>query len=313
MRGGTGMTMRLALAALALAVAGVAAACGGQASDGAISADGSSTVGPFMEVASERFQAENDVEIDVSISESGHGLDRFCAGDVDIANASRPIDEDEAGACGEAGVDYVELQVASDALTVAIHRPILYDWVTCLTVEQLRKIWRPDSQVNNWNEVDPSFPDVPLRLYGADHDSGTFRYFTFVINGERGASRTDYAATEDDNDSVEGIADDKGALGYFGFSYYQQNRDRLSALEIAGGNGCVAPSVETVHNGSYQPLARPLFIYVNQSSLDRSRPLRSFVRYVLENAEAIADEALFVPLSKEQVDAQMREFVEAIS
>jgi phosphate transport system substrate-binding protein len=307
------MSMRLALVALALAVSGGAAACGGETSDASITADGSSTVGPFMEVAAEQYRAQNDVGIDVTISESGHGLDRFCAGEVDIANASRPIDEDEQGACAEAGVNYLELQVASDALTVAIHRPILYDWVTCLTVEQLRRIWEPDSKVRNWNDVDPSFPDVPLRLYGADPDSGTFRYFTFVINGERGASRTDYSATEDDNDTVEGVADDKGALGYFGFSYYQQNRDRLSALEIDGGNGCVAPSVETVHNGSYRPLARPLFIYVNQSSLDESRPLRSFVRYVLENAETIADEALFVPLSEAQVAAQMREFVDAIS
>jgi phosphate transport system substrate-binding protein len=266
-----------------------------------------------MQRAAERFRAEKNVAVDVDVTRSGLGFDRFCAGEVDIANASRPIDEDEQAACADAGVDYLELQVASDALTVAIHRPILYDWVTCLTVEQLRRIWEPDSTVSNWNQVNPSFPDVPLRLYGADPDSGTFRYFTFVINGERGASRTDYAATEDDNDTVEGVADDKGALGYFGFSYYQQNRDRLSALEIDGGDGCVEPSVETVHNGTYKPLSRPLFIYVNQSSLDRSRALRSFVRYVLENAETIADQALFVPLSKAQVDAQMREFVEAIS
>jgi phosphate transport system substrate-binding protein len=297
---------------MALAVAAVVAGCG--AGDKAeITADGSSTVGPFMEVAAKQYRALNDVEIDVDISESGRGFDRFCAGELDIANASRPIDEDEQAVCADAGVEYLELQVASDALTVAIHTPILYDWVTCLTVEQLRSIWRPDSKVSNWNQVDPSFPDVPLRLYGADPGSGTFRYFTFVINGEQGASRTDYAATEDDNDTVEGIADDKGALGYFGFSYYQQNRDRLSALEIDGGNGCVEPSVETVHNGSYTPFARPLFIYVNQSSLDRSRTLRRFVRFVLENAQAIAGDALFVPLSSAQVEAQMREFVEAIS
>ena len=307
------MPMRLVLAVLALAVAGIASACGGTSSSAEVTLDGSSTVGPFMQTAAQQFRAETGVEVDVDVSRSGLGFDRFCAGDIDIANASRPIDEDEAATCADAGVDYVELQVASDALTVAIHRPILYDWVTCLTVEQLREIWRPDSKVGNWNEVDPSFPDVPLRLYGADPDSGTFRYFTFVINGERGASRTDYSATEDDNDTVEGIADDRGALGYFGFSYYQENRDRLSALEIDGGDGCVAPSAENVHNGSYKPLARPLFIYVNQRSLDRSRPVRSFVRYVLENEELIADEALFVPLSEAQADAQMRKFVDAIS
>jgi phosphate transport system substrate-binding protein len=306
------MSVRLTIATIALAVAAVAAGCGA-GDEAEITADGSSTVGPFMEVAAKQYRAQNDVEIDVEISESGRGFDRFCAGELDIANASRPIDEDEQAVCADSGVEYLELQVASDALTVAIHTPLLYDWVTCLTVEQLRSIWRPDSKVSNWNQVDPSFPDLPLRLYGADPNSGTFRYFTFVINGEQGASRTDYAATENDNDTVEGVADDRGALGYFGFSYYQQNRDRLSALEIDGGDGCVEPSVETVHNGSYTPLSRPLFIYVNQGSLDRSRPLRRFVRFVLENAEAIADDALFVPLSMAQVDAQMREFVEAIS
>jgi phosphate transport system substrate-binding protein len=210
-------------------------------------------------------------------------------------------------------VEYVEFRVASDALTVAIHRPILYDWVTCLTVEQLRRIWEPDSTVSNWNQVDPSFPDVPLKLYGPQPGSGTHRYFTFVINGERGASRTDYSATEDHNDTVEGIAAERGALGYFGFSYYQANRDRLSALAINGGDGCVAPSVESVHDGTYKPLSRPLFIYVNHGALDESRALRGFVRYVLEHSDDIATEALFVPLSPEQRQAQVRKLVEAIS
>jgi len=313
MRIGMGISMKGTLVAILVAVAVAAAACGGGSESAAITVDGSSTVGPFMRVAAERFESEHGIDVDVDITRTGEGFDRFCAGDVDVANASRPIDEDEAAACAEAGVDYVELQVASDALTVAIHRPILYDWVTCLTVEQLRKIWEPDSRVSNWNEVHPSFPDVALRLYGADTDSGTFRYFTFVINGERGASRTDYSATEDDNDTVEGIADDKGALGYFGFSYFQQNRDRLSALEIDGGQGCVAPSIQTVHDGSYKPLSRPLFVYVNQSALDRTRALRTFVRFILENQEAIAEDALFVPLSRAQVAAQLQKFVDAIS
>jgi phosphate transport system substrate-binding protein len=308
-----GIPIRVALATIMVVLATLASACGSAAEEADIRADGSSTVGPFMRLAAERFEADEGIKVDVDITRSGRGLDRFCAGELDIANASRPIDEDEAAACAEAGIDYVELQIASDALTVAIHRPILYDWVTCLTVEQLKKIWEPDSRVSNWTQVDPSFPDVPLRLYGADTDSGTFRYFTFVINGERGASRTDYSATEDDNDTVEGIVDDKGALGYFGFSYYQNNRDRLAALEIDGGNGCVAPSVKTVHDGTYKPLSRPLFIYVNQETLDESRTLRSFVRFVLENEGAIAKQALFVPLSKAQKAAQMRKFVDAIS
>ena len=207
---------------------------------------------PAHGAGGERVQTRRPgAQIDVEISRTSQGFERFCAGEIEVANASRRIDEDEAAACSEAGIEYVELQIANDAITIAIHKPILYDWVTCLTVEQLRRIWQPDSEVDNWNEVDTRYPDVPLRLYGADEGSGTFGYFTFVINGERGASRTDYAATDDDNDTVEGVADDKGALGYFGFSYYQANRARLNALEVDGGAGCVAPSVETVQDGAY--------------------------------------------------------------
>jgi phosphate transport system substrate-binding protein len=294
-------TLLAALAAL------VVVGCGGGGGGGpTIAVDGSSTVGPFVQKAAEGYLSADPVaEIDVDISRSSQGLERFCAGEIEIANASRPIDEDEAAACADAGIEYLELQVANDALTIAIHRPILFDWVTCLTVEQLRRIWEPDSEVSNWNQVDPSFPDVPLELYGADEGSGTFGYFTFVINGERGASRTDYSATDDDNDTVEGIADDKGALGYFGFSYYQANRDRLNALEIDGGQGCVAPSAETVQKGTYKPLSRPLFIYVQERALAENRTLREFVRYMLDNQWAIAKSALFVPLSKKQLEAQV--------
>ena len=269
--------------------------------------DGSSTLGPFTARAAQEFRLrEPAVDVDVGISRTSQGLERFCDGELDIANASRPIDEDEAAACAEAGIEYVELQVANDAITIAIHKPILFDWVTCLTVEQLRQIWEPDSEVTNWNQVDSSFPDVPLRLYGADEGSGTFGYFTFVINGERGASRTDYSATDDDNDTVEGVADDKGALGYFGFSYYQANRDRLNALEVDGGQGCVAPSVETVQNGTYRPLSRPLYIYVRKQRLAESRPLRQFVQYMLRNQASIAESALFVPLSESQLASSSR-------
>jgi phosphate transport system substrate-binding protein len=310
---GTGMSTRRTLAALTLGtVIAAATACGGSTTAD-ITADGSNTLGPLMQVAAERFERDTDVRVDIETSRSGRGFERFCAGELDIANASRPIDEDEQAACAEAGVEYVQLKVASDALTVAIHRPILYDWVTCLTVDQLRKIWEPDSKVSNWNQIDPSFPDVPLHLYGPHPESGTFRFFTFVVNGERGASRTDYSATEDHDDTVEGIAKERGALGYFGFSYFQRNTHRLAALEIDGGNGCVAPSVESVRDGSYQPLARELYVYVNQRALDKNRNLRSFVRYVLENARAIAVEELFVPLSEAEAEEQMQKLVEAIS
>jgi phosphate transport system substrate-binding protein len=300
---------------LLVALAAFGAACGGgggESERAAVVVDGSSTLGPFTARAAQEFQArEPSIDVDVGISRTSQGFDRFCAGELDIATASRPIDEDEAAACAEEGIEYVELQVANDAITIAIHRPILYDWVTCLTVDQLRQIWEPDSEVSNWNEVDESFPDVPLRLYGADEGSGTFGYFTFVINGERGASRTDYSATDDDNDTVEGVADDKGALGYFGFSYYQANRGRLNALAIDGGNGCVAPSVETVQNGTYKPLSRPLYIYVRARRLQESRPLREFVQYILENQASIAESALFVPLSKPQLDRQLERLADA--
>lgn len=307
------MAIRIAMAVCIAALVGLASACGSGSDDNAqIEVDGSSTLGPFMEAAADRFEAEGGLDVDVHISASGRGIERFCDGETDIANTSRTIDEDEAAACAENGIDYVALQVASDALTVAINRPILYDWVTCLTLDQLRKIWEPGSTVDNWQEVDASYPDLPLKLY-ANPDSGTFRFFTLVINGERGASRTDYLATEDHRETAEDVAGERGALGYFGFSFYQQHRDRISALEIDGGNGCVAPSVETVHDGSYRPLARSLYIYVNQSSLDESRPLRSFVRYILENERLIADEALFVPLLEAERQVQMQKFVDAIS
>jgi phosphate transport system substrate-binding protein len=307
---------KLFLATTLLAAVGVlGAACGGSETERpAVLVDGSSTLGPFTARAAAEFQRlDPGVDVDVGISRTSQGFDRFCAGELDIANASRPIDEDEAAACAEEGIEYLELQVANDAITIAIHKPILYDWVTCLTVEQLRRIWEPDSEVANWSEVDKSFPDVPLRLYGADQGSGTFGYFTFVINGERGASRTDYSATDDDNDTVEGVADDKGALGYFGFSYYQANRNRLNALEIDGGNGCVAPSVETVQNGTYKPLSRPLYIYVRKRRLTESPPLRQFVQYILRHQAGIAESALFVPLSKSQLALQRERLANAIS
>ena len=310
-----GLTKILVGMMLLAAIAAFGAACGGGDSENesaAVVVDGSSTLGPFTARAAHEFRMrEPSVDVDVGISRTSQGFDRFCAGELDIANASRPIDEDEAAACGVANIDYVELQVANDAITIAIHQPILYDWVTCLTVDQLRRIWQPDSQVTNWNQVDPSFPDVPLRLYGADEGSGTFGYFTFVINGERGASRTDYSATDDDNDTVEGVADDRGALGYFGFSYYQANQNRLNALAVDGGQGCVAPSVETVQNGTYKPLSRPLYIYVRERRLTESRPLREFVQYMLRNQASIADNALFVPLSRNQLARQLERLADA--
>lgn len=297
--------------AVVLVAAAALAGCGGgdSSSGGAISADGSSTVGPFTTRAAEDFRAQGGVDVTVGISGTGGGFERFCADETDISNASRAIKDEEAAICADKGVEYVELQVATDALTNVVNSE--NDWVTCLTVERLNAIWKPGSTVSNWNEVDTSYPDVPLKLYGAGTDSGTFDYFTDAINGEEGASRTDFSATEDDNVTVQGVSGDKGALGYFGFSYFEENQDTLKALEIDGGGGCVAPSVATAQDGSYTPLSRPLFMYVKLSSLETTDGLADFVRFTLENAAAIAKEAQFVPLNQEQVDAELQKLEDA--
>jgi phosphate transport system substrate-binding protein len=297
--------------AVVLAAAAALAGCGGgdSSAGGAISADGSSTVGPFTTRAAEDFRAQGGVDVTVGISGTGGGFERFCADETDISNASRAIKDEEAAICADKGVEYVELQVATDALTNVVNSE--NDWVTCLTVERLNAIWKPSSTVSNWNEVDPSYPDVPLKLYGAGTDSGTFDYFTDAINGEEGASRTDFSATEDDNVTVQGVSGDKGALGYFGYSYFEENQDTLKALEIDGGGGCVAPSVETAQDGSYTPLSRPLFMYVKLSSLETTDGLADFVRFTLENAAAIAEEAQFVPLNQEQIDGELQKLEEA--
>ena len=309
------MTTRALLTVLACtaAFAVVAVGCGGDddssSSGDLITADGSSTVGPFATKAAEDWKAAGGSEVTVGISGTGGGFERFCVGETDISNASRQIDEDEAAICEENGVEYVELRVATDALTNVVN--VENDWTSCLTVEQLNAIWKPKSTVTNWNQVDPSYPDVPMKLYGAGTDSGTFDYFTDVINGEEGASRTDFSATEDDNVTVQGVSGDKGALGYFGFSYFEENQDKLKALEVDAGSGCVAPSVETAQNDTYTPLSRPLFMYVKLSSLTDNESVSEFMTYTLENAETIATEAQFVPLSQEQIDEQQQNLEDA--
>ena len=276
-----------------------AASGGGSDLSGRIEADGSSTVGPYTTAAAERFQQENpDVQVTVGVSGTGGGFERFCRGETDLSNASRPIKDEEATICQDKGVEYVEFQVANDALTVVVNKD--NDWVTCLTTEQLAKIWGPDSKVENWNEIDSPFPDVSLKLFGPGTDSGTFDYFTGEINGEEGASRSDYSASEDDNNTVTGVSGEKGGLGYFGFSYFEENQDKLKAVEIDGGDGCVAPSVAAAQDGTYKPLSRPLFIYVKQDALDRPE-VAAFMQYTLDNETAIAEAAQFVPLTDEQL------------
>jgi phosphate transport system substrate-binding protein len=273
---------------------------------GDIIIDGSSTVGPLTTAAAEAYRAEQPgVNVEVGISGTGGGFERFCAGETDISNASRPIDEEEeVPLCQEAGIEYTEFQVGIDALTVVVNPA--NDWATCLTVEQLKKMWEPSAEgkVTNWSQVDPSFPDQPLELAGPGTDSGTFDYFTDEINGEEGASRADYTASEDDNVIVQAVEGSEGALGYFGYTYYEENQDSLKALEVDGGDGCVAPSIETARDGSYTPLSRPLFIYVKNESLAKPE-VHGFVEYFLTNSIQLAEDALFIPVTEEIVDENL--------
>jgi phosphate transport system substrate-binding protein len=273
---------------------------------GDIEIDGSSTVGPLTTAAAEAFRGEQpEVNVTVGISGTGGGFERFCAGETDISNASRPIDEEEeVPLCEDAGVDYTEFQVGVDALTVVVSPE--NDWATCLTVDQLMTIWEPaaEGKVTNWNQVDPSFPDQPLVLAGPGTDSGTFDYFTDEINGEEGASRSDYTASEDDNVTVQAVAGDPGGLGYLGYTYFEENMDSLKAVEVDGGEGCVAPSVETARDGSYAPLSRPLFIYVKNESLARPE-VHGFVEYFLTNSIQLAEDALFIPVPDDQVTTNL--------
>ena len=306
----------IACVALLLTLLTIAAAgCGGRGGDesvdgtaptasggdlsGRIDADGSSTVGPYTTAAAERFQKEQDgVQITVGVSGTGGGFERFCRGETDLSNASRPIKDDEAATCARKGIEYVEFQVANDALTVVVNKD--NDWVDCLTTEQLETIWKPGSKVDDWSDIDPSFPDEQLSLFGPGTDSGTFDYFTGEINGEEGASRSDYSASEDDNTIVTGVSGEKGGLGYFGFSYFEENQDALKAVAIDSGTGCVAPSVDSAQEGTYEPLSRPLFVYAKTTSVRRPE-VEAFLRYLLENETAIAEAAQFVPLTDEQL------------
>jgi phosphate transport system substrate-binding protein len=304
--------MLLVLGAAALVAAGCggddepSGAGGGSELSGRIQVDGSSTVGPLATRAAERFQQERSgVQVTVGVSGTGGGFERFCAGETDLSDASRPIEDDEKQACEKNGIEYVEFQVANDALTVVVNKQ--NDWATCLTVEQLKQIWEPGSKVEPWNQVDPKFPDERLSLFGPGTDSGTFDYFTDAIVGEEGASRSDYSASENDNVIVQGVSGEKGGLGYFGFSYYEENQDKLKALEIDSGEGCVAPSVETAQDGSYKPLSRPLFVYAKTESFARPE-VKAFVQYMLDNAIEIADEAGFVPLTEQQVQKAKADF-----
>jgi phosphate transport system substrate-binding protein len=251
--------------------------------------------------AAELFQEEQpDVQVSVGTAGTGGGFEAFCAGKTDISNASRPIEAEEAKICKEAGIDFTELHVATDALTVVTNPDVGVD---CITPEQLKTIWEPsaENKITNWKQVDPSFPDLPLKLFGPGTDSGTFDYFTDEINGEEGASRSDYEASEDDNVVVDGVANSEGGMGYFGYTYYEQNADKLTALQVDSGDGCVEPSSETAQSGDYTPLSRPLFIYVADKAYADSPQVAAYVDYYVDNLPTITEAAQYIPLNEQQV------------
>jgi phosphate transport system substrate-binding protein len=268
---------------------------------GSIKLDGSSTVFPFAQAGAETFQQDNpDVKISVGESGTGGGFEKFCAGETDISNASRPIDaEKEVPACEKKGVAYSEVQVANDGIAIVTNKDLKID---CMTVDQLKALWNSTSKVKNYRQIDPSFPDQAVKLFGAGTDSGTFDFFTEAINATKGDTRKDYSPTEDDNVTVQGVSGDKGGLGYFGFSYYEDNADKLNLVKVDGGGGCVAPSKESVQDGSYKPLSRPLFMYPKAASLARPE-VKAFMDYIVDNAETVADAAKIVPMTAEQQTA----------
>jgi len=264
-----------------------------------VKADGSSTVYPITEAVAEDFQKskKGSIKVTVGISGTGGGFKKFCRNETDVSNASRPILKSEMAECKNAGIEYIELPVAFDALTVVINPK--NSFVKSLTVAELKKMWEPGAQgkISNWNQINPSFPSAPLKLFGAGSDSGTFDYFTEAIVGKAKSSRGDYTASEDDNVLVQGVARDVNAIGYFGFAYYVENKDKLKAVPIvaAPGKPAVEPSLEAVINGTYQPLARPIFIYVNAKSFQRPE-VKQFVDYYMQNADALVREVKYVPL-----------------
>jgi len=292
-----------AVLALGLTVAG----CGGNAGDktgqsmgagatlsGTIKIDGSSTVYPLSEgVAEEFMKLHKGVQVTVGLSGTGGGFKKFAAGEIDISNASRPIKSSEKETAQANGIEFIELPVAYDGLSVVVNKN--NTWVDYMTVEELKKLWEPGSQITKWNQIRPEWPDMPIKLYGPGTDSGTFDYFTEVVVGQAKKSRSDYTASEDDNVLVMGVSGDRGALGYFGYAYYMENKDKLKVVPIDGGKGPVTPSEQTINDGSYSPLSRAIYIYVNKKSLDRPE-VKEFVKFHLTSGVKVVSEVRYVPM-----------------
>jgi phosphate transport system substrate-binding protein len=302
-------TRKITALAAAGALALGAAACGddnngggggggGSKVSGSIAIDGSSTVFPFAQAAAEGFQSENPgAKVTVGESGTGGGFEKFCAGETDISDASRPIKPEETAACKKGAVKYAELQVANDGIAITTNTGLTID---CMTTAELKKLWNKGSTVKNYNELNPKFPDQQVSLFGPGTDSGTFDFFTAEINGEEGATRKDYQPSEDDNVLVQGVAGDKGGLGYFGFSYYEQNQDKLNLVGVDSGAGCVKPSKATIQDGSYRPLSRPLFMYVSGKGLAKPQ-VKAFLDFVVANEQTVSENAQIVPLTPAQL------------
>ncbi len=281
---------------------------------GSVTADGSSTVGPYTTAAAELFRraGATGVKVTVGISGTGGGFQRFCRGEIDLSDASRPMRNSEAAACKTSNVgSWRAFTVANDALSVVTNQQ--NTWARCLTVAELKKIWEPGSKVDNWKDVRAGFPDVPLKLFGPGTDSGTFEYFTEAINGRARASRTDYQASEDDNVLVQGVSGERGGMAYFGYSYFVENQSRLNAVQVTNPktSNCVGPSRQSVHNNAYKPLSRPLFIYAKGSSFKRQE-VQAFIDYIFDNEVAIANRADFISLTPKQLSRARTNFILAV-
>jgi len=294
------MSKAAVLVPIVLLALGTAVAAGAKAPKlkGTVTADGSSTVGPWTTAAAEGYRkVQPGVRVTVGISGTGGGFEKFCRGELDLADASRAIKSSEYAACRSKGITWVAFTVANDGISLVASRQTT--WVDCLTTAELKKIWNTGSKVDNWKDVRAGFPDVPLKLFGPGTDSGTFDFFTEFINGKAKASRSDYTASEDDNILVQGVSGTRGGLGYFGLSYYLENQGKLKLIKVDAGAGCVAPSVKTVQNRQYKPLSRALYIYAKRASFERAE-VRGFIGYALNNQATIAKRADFVALTPAQ-------------
>lgn len=296
---------RAVMSMLLLALIGLGLGCNGKgdSGEGRIRIDGSSTVFPIAEAVAEEFQRENPTtRVLVGISGTGGGFQKFASGEIDIVDASRPIKEEEKERAAANNVEYVELIVAFDGLSVIVNRG--NDFVDSLTVAELKKLWEPGSKINTWQQLRPDWPDEEIILFGPGTDSGTFDYFTETIVGKEDASRSDYTASEDDNVLVEGVSNEPNGIGYFGFAYYTENKEKLKVVPIDGGDGPVSPSVETISSNEYSPLSRPLYIYVSEAALEKA-PVKEFVWFFLTEAGDLVQDIGYVALPDSQVEEEL--------